>query len=330
MFRESTRREAQARHLSGLVRNLHDGRVEAVFDGHEPDVQAMIQWCHRGPSRARVDNVQVDWETPGDEFDVSTGVANNVQGSGANARVRVTLAAASGLQVVGAPSQDVAVAEGREGTARFRVKALDRLGAGTLTFTTSLGAARATRTIDMSIRPATPYMSTLKAGVLPKGSAEVALDRALYPQYRSQKAGVSTLPLQFGHGFVGYLARYPYVCTEQLVSMAMPATLLASRPEFGYVRAQPGADVGGLVDELRQRQNDAGAYRLWPGADEVDDFVSIYAQHWLLEARERGQAVPDDLIRSGNACRSDGCNMPSSMPRRPNAIPTAASANATG
>jgi hypothetical protein len=238
--------------------------------------------------------------TPGDEFDVSTGVANNVAGSGANARVRVGLAGDAALEVVGAASQDVTIAEGREGAARFRVKVRDRLGSGVLKFTTALGNAGATRTIDMSVRPASPYLTTLKAGVLPKGSTEVALDRNLYPQFRTQQAGASTLPLQLAHGFVSYLARYPYVCTEQLVSQAMPATLLARRPEFGYVKTQPGADLGNLVDELRMRQNDAGAYRLWPGADSVVEFVSLYAQHWLLEAQERGQPVPDDLIRAGN------------------------------
>ncbi len=239
--------------------------------------------------------------TPGDEFDVSTGIANNLAGSGAGARVRVALAVGAGLHVVGAATQEVAVAEGREGSARFRVKVLDRLGAATLGFTSSLGAARATRTIDLSIRPATPYMTSLAAGALRKGSVDVPLGRTLYPQYREQKAGQSTLPLQFAHGFAAYLARYPYVCTEQLVSQAMPATLLAHRPEFGYVEKRPGADLAGLVDELRQRQNDAGAYRLWPGAEEVDEFVSVYAQHWLVEARERGQSVPDDLLRAGNA-----------------------------
>ena len=238
--------------------------------------------------------------TPGDEFDVSTGVANNVAGSGANARVRVGLAGDATLEIVGAASQDVAIAEGREGTARFRVKVRDRLGSGVLKFTAALGNAGATRTIDMSVRPASPYLTTLKAGMLPKGSTEVALARNLYPQFRTQQAGVSTLPLQLAHGFVSYLARYPYVCTEQLVSQAMPATLLARRPEFGYVKTQPGADLGALVDELRMRQNDAGAYRLWPGADSVVEFVSLYAQHWLLEAQERGEPVPDDLIRAGN------------------------------
>jgi len=238
--------------------------------------------------------------TPGDTFDVSTGIANNVEGSGANARVRVALAGDPALEVVGPAALETDIAEGREGTARFRVRVRDQLGNATLKFTTGLGAATATRTVSLSVRPATPYMTGLKAGVISKGVTEVTLDRKLYPQFRTRQAGASTLPLELAHGFASYLGHYPYDCTEQLVSQAMPATLLASRPEFGYVRAEPGADLDGLVDELRSRQNDEGAYRLWPGAETVEEFVSLYAQHWLLEAQERGQQVPPDLIRVGN------------------------------
>lgn len=62
MFRETVRREADLRGVAGWVQNLADGRVEAVFQGATEDVRALVRWCHRGPSRARVDSVQVQWE----------------------------------------------------------------------------------------------------------------------------------------------------------------------------------------------------------------------------------------------------------------------------
>ncbi|HKQ80856.1 MAG TPA: hypothetical protein VJS42_01555, partial [Steroidobacteraceae bacterium] len=110
----------------------------------------------------------------------------------------------------------------------------------------------------------------------------------------------SVLPLGFAHGFASYLANYPYACTEQIVSQAVPALVLAARPEFGYVRKEKGASLPALLAELRSRQNDAGAYKLWAGGDEVVEFVSIYAQHLLLEAQERGASVPQDLLDRGN------------------------------
>ena len=238
--------------------------------------------------------------TPGDEFDVSVGVSNNVAGSGQDAAVAVTLQTDPALEVVGERTQQASIAEGHEGSVRFRLRALDELGPANLTFSARAGNAGATRRIDLSVRPATPYMTQIKAGVLARGQREIALDRSLYPHYRKLEAGASMLPLQFAHGFVSYLGRYPYACTEQIVSQAMPAILLKSRPEFGYVRTEPGADIAGLVSELRARQSDAGAYKLWPGSDEVIEFVALYAQHFLLEAAERDEAVPGDLIASGN------------------------------
>lgn len=63
-FRASTRREATANDLSGWVKNLADGRVEAVFEGPKSDVKAMVEWCHTGPQTATVEDVTVEYEDP--------------------------------------------------------------------------------------------------------------------------------------------------------------------------------------------------------------------------------------------------------------------------
>ncbi len=75
--------------------------------------------------------------------------------------------------------------------------------------------------------------------------------------------------------------------------------MLSERPEFGYVRAQSGADVEGLINELRVRQNDEGAYKLWPGGNDVVEFVSVYAQHFLIEASESWAACSSGSRETG-------------------------------
>jgi acylphosphatase len=57
-FRASTRDEARRLGLLGWVRNLPDGRVEAVFEGDEDRLSRMLDWCRRGPPGARVHNVE--------------------------------------------------------------------------------------------------------------------------------------------------------------------------------------------------------------------------------------------------------------------------------
>jgi len=71
-FRWYTVEQARSRELGGFVRNLPDGRVEAVFEGPDEAVDAMVAWCRRGPRYARVVRVDVEWEEPQGtfEFDV--------------------------------------------------------------------------------------------------------------------------------------------------------------------------------------------------------------------------------------------------------------------
>jgi acylphosphatase len=63
-FRESTREEADRLGVAGWVRNLPDGRVEAVFEGEALGVEAMVAWCHRGPPAAAVERVEAHAEAP--------------------------------------------------------------------------------------------------------------------------------------------------------------------------------------------------------------------------------------------------------------------------
>jgi acylphosphatase len=63
-FRAYTRDKARELGLRGWVRNLPDGRVEAVFEGERRRVEEMLRWCHKGSPYARVSSVDVSWEEP--------------------------------------------------------------------------------------------------------------------------------------------------------------------------------------------------------------------------------------------------------------------------
>lgn len=67
-FRYHTRSKARQTGALGWVRNLPDGRVEAVFEGEENDVLAMVAWCRKGPSYSMVEHINVYEEQPSGEF----------------------------------------------------------------------------------------------------------------------------------------------------------------------------------------------------------------------------------------------------------------------
>ena len=68
-FRGTCASEARRLGIGGWVRNLPDARVEAVFEGPEAAVEAMVAWCRHGPKLADVDGVDVRTEEPVGERD---------------------------------------------------------------------------------------------------------------------------------------------------------------------------------------------------------------------------------------------------------------------
>jgi len=61
-FRAHIRDQAKRADVDGWVKNISDGRVEAVFEGTRAGVQRLVSWCYSGPPTAQVDHVEVTWE----------------------------------------------------------------------------------------------------------------------------------------------------------------------------------------------------------------------------------------------------------------------------
>ena len=238
---------------------------------------------------------------PGDEFIVTVSVANNVEGSGKDAAINLDLATSEHLEVLDKGQRSVKIAEGREESASFKVKAKDILGSARFTFTASLGNKKTVYSVEASVRPPVPYMTDVKSGSFKSGKKDVEVKRTMHPEFRTLDASASPIPLGLAHGLVAYLEKFPYLCTEQLVSQAFPAIVLKNRPEFGFTHKKAGENLEKTISVLRSRQNADGAFGFWAANSHLSDYASIYAMHFLTEAKERGYAVPQELMERGLA-----------------------------
>lgn len=250
---------------------------------------------------------------PGDEAEVSVGVANNLTDIGAKAvPVAVTLKTGPQLQVLGPATQDVSLASMREGVLRFRVKATDKLGSGHLEFAASYGGKSARQGIDLSVRPAAAYRTQVDVGRVETGSqSDLKPLRAMYDAYASRDAAISSLPVVLAQGITSYLVNYQNYCSEQIVSSAMPRLIVskwpvvpvfahALQPAFGDKSIGNDQALANFLDVLHSRQNGAGGFGLWSATPDAEPFVSDYAMNFLIEARERGVTVPQDMFDAGN------------------------------
>ncbi len=67
-FRQALKVTAKKNNVNGWVRNLHDGRVEALLEGDDVDVSALVEWCHAGSANARVEDIDIKNEKYSGEF----------------------------------------------------------------------------------------------------------------------------------------------------------------------------------------------------------------------------------------------------------------------
>ncbi|ESQ80963.1 alpha-2-macroglobulin [Asticcacaulis sp. YBE204] len=99
------------------------------------------------------------------------------------------------------------------------------------------------------------------------------------------------------------LNRYPYGCTEQIVSAAYP--WLYVTPGQGVNAARADGIIKAAVNKILDRQSEDGAFGLWRAGDgEAEGWIGAYATDFLVEAKKRGIYVPQDALdKAMNAMR---------------------------
>ena len=237
---------------------------------------------------------------PGDLFEVSVAVANNVAGAGADAVVELTATPSDGLAVEGDATIALPVAENGEGRANFRVRAGQVPGAATLAFLATLGEEQVRREASLSVRPAVAFATTVTAG-FSADAANVDLPRQLHDAYAERRVLASASPLVLADGMLRYLARFPHDCAEQMVSKLFPQLgLLQAADASAFPMDRAGFDTrfGETIGKLRPRQEASGGFRFWRLSPEPQGFVSVYITHFLTDAADAGAPVPPDMLRA--------------------------------
>lgn len=249
--------------------------------------------------------------SPDDEFEVSTLVANNIEGSGKEALIRVSLETSDKFAITTEQTKEIKIDEGKEGTAFFRLKVNNnvdnKFGNADIKLVATLGDKKASYSISLSIRPAQAFETKLSAGVLKaglftSGQASVDLSRQLHSDRRLVVASASVLPMGFAKGLLAYLSDYPHECTEQLVSIGFPYAILGDDGQLNISKDLAIGQVNRTISTLQSRQSSLGSFNLWNfGSSSSSPYVNVRAMHFLMEAKHHGYQVPANVYAKGIA-----------------------------
>jgi uncharacterized protein YfaS (alpha-2-macroglobulin family) len=250
---------------------------------------------------------------PGDEFEAGVTVANNVEGSGPNAEITISVKTSDALAVVGkmdpgvagAPpstgsSQELVVPEGHEQAAVFRFRVTEKLGSGEIAFAAAANGQQTKRRATLSVRPAVPYMTEVHSGNFNRSSVDVPVSRSMHGEFQKLDATVSGLPIGLARGLDIYLKNFPYGCSEQITSGAFCRLMLAGEADFGLTRAEINRQLEYTFGVLGRRQNDQGGFGYWiPESNDHISFISVYVMDFLSESKTAGFVPPSEMFVTG-------------------------------
>jgi len=236
---------------------------------------------------------------PGDEFIVTVGVTNVVEGSGKDAELDIEVTASKHLTLLEKSSIRMKISEGDEEQFSFWVKANQKLGSAELEFSVQYKNEESKRTAGLSVRPAMPFSSSFESGFDKNGDVKIDLNRKLYSNLAVQTASASSNPLVLVAGLTSYLKNFPHGCTEQIVSRVFPLVGLMNHPLYAPHVKNIDQQFSYLIDKLRERQLSSGGFSFWPGQNKVAEYPSIYVMHFLIEASSLGYPVPTDMLERG-------------------------------
>ncbi len=227
----------------------------------------------------------------GDRFSFQATVSNNLEGSGENAEVIVTLKGSKGL-IIPETSRTVIIPEGRDEVVKFPVEVGDMPGSKDLTVNASSGGKSSSMIHSLSVRPLVPFRTTIISGVSKQGGDEIPINRRMYPDFRKLEVSASYLPIGLAGGLNYYLSEYSYICTEQLISKTFPLLYSGLIKNLNIDREEAAKQYSSTMSIMQARQQDSGGFGTWTIKSPPDPLIDLHSFHFLLESERNGFHVP--------------------------------------
>ncbi len=240
--------------------------------------------------------------SPGDTVNVPVTLTNTTDKA---ANVTATIGVEGPMKVVGGNNQSVSLAAKSEGRATFKVVADPTINVGKVKVTVSGMGEKFTDATDISVRPPSTLQKSTGSGSITGGSTQkVSIGLSDFmPGSINYNLVVSRSPaLELGEQ-LKYLVQYPYGCTEQTISAAFPQIYYSDLSDLLQLNKQQNkvnanTNILEAIRKIKMRQLYNGAVTLWDGEGKEDWWTTVYAAHFLLEAKKAGFDVDNSLLET--------------------------------
>ncbi len=237
--------------------------------------------------------------SPGDTLTVPVTLANTTK---TNSSATATISVTGPLQLVGMTKISSTLKPNAEQQVIFKIVAKKEIGVASVTVSVSGLNETFTDKTEIGVRPSSPLQKKTDAGVIKGGeSISINLNSDFITSSANAKLIISKSPLvQFSKN-LSYLIQYPYGCVEQTTSTAFPQIYFSDITKaLGETklatRYNPNYNVQQAINKLLSMQLYDGALSYWLGGDYESWWGSVYAAHFLFEARKAGYDVDKNVL----------------------------------
>lgn len=239
--------------------------------------------------------------SPGDTVNVPVTLSNT---TAKTANVTATIQTDGSVKVMGGSSQTITLNAKSEGRAVFNVVADATIGTGNVKILVNGAGEKFEDITAISVRPPSTLQKVNGSGSIAGGSTQkisIGLSDFM-PNSTDYNLVVSRSPVAELGEQLKYLVQYPYGCTEQTVSAAFPQLYYGDMADLMQLNKQnktnANTNILEAIRKIKMRQLYNGAVTLWDGEGREDWWTTIYAAHFLLEARKAGFDVDNSLLET--------------------------------
>jgi uncharacterized protein YfaS (alpha-2-macroglobulin family) len=239
--------------------------------------------------------------SPGDTVYVPVTLSNTTAKA---ASVTASINTDGSVKVVGGNSQTISLAAKSEGRAMFSIVADPAIGIANVKILVNGLGEKFEDATEIAVRPPSTLQKVTGSGSVMGGNTQkVNIGLSDFIQGSTDYSlVVSRSPaLEMGE-HLKWLVQYPYGCTEQTVSAAFPQLYFGDMSDLMQLskrnKANANTNVMEAIRKIKMRQLYTGAVTLWDGEGKEDWWTTIYAAHFLLEAKKAGFDVDNSLLET--------------------------------